>query len=109
MATPIIFKESVPDKSNNGDLLYQREQLIDETHSMSEGERIAWLHNGQATTDLKHYDTQGNIYVIGNKYFDKVHVWKNGVQYRSNIYSLFIALGQRQTSDTWIPAEWELV
>jgi hypothetical protein len=113
--TPIIFMVSVP---NNHELdsgiskswLYKRYQLIDENHAMSEGERQAWIITRHATADLDFYDTQGNIYTEGTKYFNGVHVWKLVTEGQPRVqYKSTLPEGQKQTSATWVESEWELV
>lgn len=104
MLIPIIFIVSVKNPNGTG-FLYNREELIDENHSMSAGERNAWCINGQATEDLQHYDKQGIIWEEGNRYFNNVHVHKE----IGNIwkhYKSSIPPPQRQTADTWVDNEW---
>lgn len=104
--TEIIFLVSIPNKDSSG-FLYTKEQPIYEADPMSEGERIAWLHNGQATTDMDHYDKQGNTYEVGKKYFNGVFVWKG--TYPQTQWKSKLTLPQRQTSDTWVVSEWEQI
>lgn len=104
--TEIIFMVSVPNKTRDG-FLYEREEFIGANHPMSEGERVAWLHNGDATTDLDHYDRQGNDYTTGKKYFNGVYVWKGS--FPKTHWKSTLVLPQRQTSTTWVASEWEQV